>query len=116
MKTLSKGDVVVAYLKGKGYVGIGIVKEKAVSASHFRHNHKSLHDLKLVEPGILKNYNNENADFLVKVKWLKSFPREEAKWQSGNGLFTSQLVVARLRSQPKTIKFLEKEFGIENLL
>ena len=116
MKTLSKGDVVVAYLKGKGYVGIGIVKEKAVSASHFRHNHKSLHDLKLVEPGILTNYNNANAEFLVKVKWLKSFPREEAKWQSGKGLFTSQLVVARLRNQTKTISFLEKAFGIQNLL
>jgi hypothetical protein len=115
MKTLSKGDLVVAYLKGKGYVGIGIVKEKAVSASHFRHNHKSLHDLKLVEPGILTNYNNANAEFLVKVKWLKSFPREEAKWQSGKGLFTSQQIVARLRNQTKTIKFLEKEFGVDIL-
>ena len=75
MKTLCKGDVVVAYLKGKGYVGIGVVKDKAVSSSHFRHNHKSLHDLKLVEPGILKNYNNANAEFLVKVIWLKPFPR-----------------------------------------
>lgn len=113
MKSLSIGDTVVAYLKGKGYVGIGIVKEKAVSASHFRHNHKALHDLKLVEPGILKNYNNENAEFLVKVKWLKSFPREEAKWQSRKGLFTSQQIVTRLGNQLKTIKFLEKEFGVD---
>ena len=45
--------------------------------------------------------------------WLRSFPREEAKWQSGKGLFTSQSVVARLRNQSKTIKFLEKEFGVE---
>ena len=115
MKSLSIGDTVVAYLKGKGYVGIGIVKEKAVSVSQFRHNHKSLHDFKLVEPGIFNNYNNENAEFLVKVKWLKSFPREEAKWQKGKGLFTTQQVVARMKNQTKTIKFLEKEFGIENL-
>lgn len=115
MKSLSIGDIVIAYLKGHGYVGIGTVKEKAVSVSHFRHNHKSLHDFKLVEPGIFKNYNNENAEFLVKVKWLKSFPREEAKWQKGKGLFTTQQVVARMRNQTKTIRFLEKEFGLENL-
>jgi hypothetical protein len=116
MKSLCKGDVVVAYLKGKGYVGIGIVKEKAINATHFRHNGKSLHDFKLVEPGIFLNYNNEKAELLVKVKWLKTFPREEAKWQKGNGLFTTQQVVAKLKNQPKTIKYLEKEFGIENLL
>ena len=112
MKSLSKGDIVVAYLKGHGYVGIGVVKEKAVNASHFRHNNKSLHDFKLVEPGIFNNYDNAKAEYLVKVKWLKSFPREEAKWQKGKGLFTTQQVVARLSNQTKTIKFLEKAFDI----
>ena len=112
MKSLSKGDIVVAYLKRHGYVGIGVVKEKAVNASHFRHNNKSLHDFKLVEPGIFNNYDNAKAEYLVKVKWLKSFPREEAKWQKGKGLFTTQQVVARLSNQTKTIKFLEKAFDI----
>jgi len=115
LKALSKGDIVVAYLKRKGYVGIGVVKEKAINVSNFRHNRKSLRDFKLVEPGIFINYDNEKAEFLVKIKWLKSFPREEAKWQRGKGLFTTQQIVARLKNQSKTIKFLEKEFGINNL-
>ena len=115
LKSLNKGDMVVAYLKRKGYVGIGIVKEKAINVSNFRYNRKSLRDFNLVEPGIFKNYDNEKAESLVKVKWLKSFPREEAKWQSGKGLFTTQQIVARLKNQTKTIKFLKKEFGIGNL-
>jgi hypothetical protein len=115
LKSLSKGDLVVAYLKGKGYVGIGTVREKAINVANFRHNRKSLRDFKLVEPEIFRNYDNEKAEFLVKVKWLKSFPREEAKWQKGKGLFTTQQIVARLRNQVKTIKFLEKEFELEIL-
>lgn len=115
LKALCKGDVVVAYLKRKGYVGVGIVKEKATNVSNFRHNRKSLRDFKLVEPGIFMNYDNEKAELLVKIKWLKSFPREEAKWKSGIGLFTTQQIVARLRNQTKTITFLEKQFGITGL-
>lgn len=113
MKILSPGDTVVAYLKGYGYVGVGEVKYRAVNAYNFRYNHKSLHDLSLVEPRILTNYNNENSEYLVKVKWLKSFPREEAKWARNKGLFTTQQVVARLVNQNKTIAFLKKNFEVD---
>ncbi len=81
IKTLSIGDTVVAYLKGHGYVGVGIVKDKAVNVTNFRYKNKSLRDVQLVCPEIFEHYENEKADFLVKVKWLKSFPREEAKWK-----------------------------------
>ena len=113
MKGLSKGDTVVAYLKGWGYVGIGVVREKATGPYQFRFNHKSLKDVKLVEPGIFNNYNNDKTELLVKVKWLKTFPREEAIWKRNSGLFTSQKVVARLGNQTKTLRFLSKSFGID---
>jgi hypothetical protein len=110
---LSKGDTVVAYLKGWGYIGVGVVREKAVGPYHFRHNHKSLKDLKLVEPGIFNNYNNDKTELLVKIKWLQSFPREEAKWKRNSGLFTTQQIVARLGNHPKTIRFISKTFGVD---
>jgi len=113
LKSLSKGDVVVAYLKRKGYVGVGIVKEKAINVANFRHNRKSLRDFELVQPDIFHNYENDKADFLIKVKWLKSVPRNEAKWKSGIGLFTTQKIVARLSGQTKTINFVQKSFELD---
>ncbi len=112
LKSLNPGDVVVAYLKRKGYVGVGIVKEKAINVANFRHKGKSLRDFNLIQPNIFYNYENDNADFLVKVKWLKSVSRDDAKWKSGIRLFTTQKIVARLSGQNKTINFVNKSFGI----
>ena len=111
--TLSQGDVVVAYLKGHGFVGIGKVKERAVPISQFYYKAKILNGYDLACPNIFDNSENlEKSEYLAKVKWIKSFPVEEAKFKKNHGLFTTQLVRASLSNQPKTIAFLESEFGI----
>ena len=53
------------------------------------------------------------SEYLVKVKWHRKVERDEAKWVPKNGLFSTQLVTASLANQPKTIEYIEEEFGIE---
>jgi len=112
IRTLMTGDIVVAYLKRHGYVGIGRVSEKAVKVNDFKINEKHLKDVDLKVTNIFENAENEKSEYLVKINWIKSVNDKEAKWKQHSGLFTTQLIKASLQSQPKTIDFLEKEFDI----
>ncbi len=118
LKTLNAGDIVVAYLKGKGYVGIGKVLEKAKRVLNFKYDGKSLKNQKLVCQDIFKNSDNENSEYLVKIEWIKSVVANEAKWKTRAGLYTTPLIKASLENQINTIKFLEEEFEInfQNIL
>ena len=114
IKALEHGDIVVAYLKRYGFVGIGIVKEKAVTVDNFLHNGQNLKSIELTQPGMFKGIGDKDkVEYLVKVKWIKAYDREHAKWQKNSGLFTSQLIRASLQGQPMTIEYLEKEFDIK---
>lgn len=113
LRTLQPGDIVVAYLKRFGFVGIGVVVDKAVHVDDFRYKGKGVRDLPLVEPFIIDNCKNEKAEYLLKVNWKKSFDRTDAKWKSNSGLFTSQLIKASLQGQPRTLEYLEKEFVLK---
>jgi hypothetical protein len=114
LRKLEPGDIVVAYLKGHGFVGIGIVKEKAVTVDKFLHKGQTLTNIKLSQPGMFKRLGDDDmVEYLVRVKWIKAFDREQAKWKKNGGLFTSQLIRASLQGQPKTIEYLEKEFEIK---
>lgn len=115
LRTLNPGDIVVAYLKTKGYVGIGRVIEKAKRALDFKFEGKSLKSQNLKQPGIFKNADNENSEYLLKVEWIKSVPANQAKWKAHSGLYNSQLIKASLEKQIETIKFLEEEFEVSFL-
>ena len=110
---LAEGDIVVAYLKGKGYVGVGRVLARAVRYLDFRHEGRLLQELDLAAPDMLENADDlANSEYVVRVEWIAAVPRSEAKWQSNAGLFTTQLVRASLDRQPITITFIEKAFGV----
>ena len=115
LRTLNPGDIVVAYLKLKGYVGIGRVLKKATCILNFKFEGKSLKNQNLKQPTIFQNANNENSEYLLKVEWIKSVPSNQAKWTPRAGLFTSQLIKASLEKQIATIKFLEEEFEVNFL-
>jgi hypothetical protein len=55
---------------------------------------------------------------MVRVDWIRSVDRDEAKWRKGKKLFYSRLIRASLANQAKTLEFLEQEFNIhfEDLL
>ena len=113
IRTLEPGDIVVAYLKKYGYVGIGRVTEKAVRVNDFKINGKSLHLFDLKESNIFENSDNEKSEYTVKIEWVKSVDSKDAKWKSKAGLFTIQAIKASLQGQRLTREFLETEFSIK---
>ena len=113
MKSLQKDDIVVAYLKNKGYVGIGEVVETAVMVSQFKVRGKKLLDLDLQRPR-MKDHSDDpdKSEYPVKIKWIKSVEANDGKWLKGKGLFTTRLAKASLQNQKKTLEFLEHTLGI----
>lgn len=113
IRTLEIGDIVAAYLKGFGYVGIGRVTRKAVRVNNFKINGKHISSCNLKMPNVYTNSDNEKSEFMVKIDWIKSVDRNGAKWKSKSNLFASQLIKASLENQQETVKFLESEFEIK---
>lgn len=114
LRGLEEGDVVVAYLKGAGYVGVGIVKSRAVPYATFRSDGKTLAEYDLVEPNIGHDADDPAiCEYIAAVEWTKSVDRENAKWLPKSGLFTSTHIRASLDNQPATTKFVEEAFGVD---
>jgi len=66
--------------------------------------------LPLVGKGLNHDRDDEElAEWVVGVRWIKTFDREEAKTFSG--VFAGRLVVCRLRDA-KTLRYLRKKFNI----
>jgi len=113
LKTLNIGDIVIAYLKGHGYVGIGKVSDTAVPVNDFKIENKTLHEFTLTQPNIFDNSDNDKSEYLIKIDWIVKLQKEHAKWKKKFGLFTSQLIKASLDNQPQTLHFIEKEFKVD---
>jgi len=122
LKRLVIDDIVVAYLKGKGYVGIGIITSEIQKAVNFKTDGKKLIELKseLRQPNILENSeNNDLAQYVVGIDWKVKRLKDNAIWikvkktDADKQLFTTQLVVASLLNQPYTLEYLEQQFKIK---
>ncbi|MDQ3002640.1 MAG: endonuclease NucS [Fibrobacterota bacterium] len=112
LKKLKVGDRVFAFLKTQKYLGFGEVTHEAQMAKEFfvESAQKTLFDLPLVQPGIKENSNDpEKSEWIVGVKWLKTFSKENGKWFSG--AFANQNIVCKLRDQV-TFEYLKKEFEV----
>lgn len=111
---LTEGDVVVVYLKGKGYVGVGTVTARAVPYLDYRHQGRLLKDFDLVQPNIDHDPDDPAlAEYILEVTWAQAFPPEGAKWQPLSKLFTAQLIRASLEGQPQTGAFIEDAFDVK---
>jgi hypothetical protein len=118
-QSLREGDVVVAYLSRKGYVGVGVVIERAKMAKDFRINGKRLDELGLACTRMMENAGDpEKAEYPVRVEWKASCEASEAKWTRNKGLFTARMARASLQNQKETMDFISLAFKIdlENLL
>jgi hypothetical protein len=110
LQKLSPDDVVVTYQKQMGYVGLGRVVETAVPIGEFRVNGEPILTLDLAAPKFGHDLGDTDwCEFLVRVKWEKTFPLSEAK--TFRGAFANQNIVCKLRD-PATISFLEQYFPI----
>jgi len=113
MLGFNPGDIFAAYLKGKGFVGIGRVTEPAQMISKVVVNSKPLLMHNLVSQGMGNNHDNpETSEYVCLVDWLKTVPRKEAKFTRSPKLFTTTHVRASLDGQPQTIQFLESAFEL----
>ncbi|MCI0477909.1 MAG: hypothetical protein L0Y55_16835, partial [Anaerolineales bacterium] len=112
LKRLRIGDKVFAYMKSLGYVGYGEVVREATMIKDFilEAEQKTLLEMPLRAPKANENSDNpELSEWVVGIKWIKTFSREEAK--TFKGIFAKQHIACELR-QPETIEFLEKEFSV----
>jgi len=114
IKGLSEGDVVVAYLNGAGYVGVGVVLGKAQPAREFHVDGKLLVDRRGLPSGIAEYLrDDEDCEWMAPVRWIKTVKRSNPHWKSNAGLFTSRLVRASLKNQPETIRFVDRSFKVD---
>lgn len=114
MSGFQVGDIVVAYLKNYGFVGVGQIKSKAEMIKKVMIDGKRLLELEVTCKNMSDNMNDiDKSEYVSLVKWFKVFSRDEAKWKSNSGIYTTTHVRASLDGQPKTIKFIEENFGIK---
>jgi hypothetical protein len=122
LKLLEPGARIWVNVPAVGYVGIGEVVERAVPIDEFRVNDSSgklvpLANLPVKAAGFRKAADNEEtAEYLVRVKWLKTVPLSEAIREKG--FFGNQNTVAKPKT-PKwnhTVERLKKRFGKNDLL
>jgi hypothetical protein len=113
MLAFQKGDVVAAYLKNYGFVGIGVLTDRAKPIRAVTIKGKPLLSHSLLCQRMSDNAeSDERCEYVAPVKWATAVERSQAKWKSKAGIYTTTHVRASLDAQPKTIAFLEKEFGV----
>ena len=107
------GDVVAAYLKGCGYVGVGRVLAPAKPVLEAVVAGRPLLSLPLRAEQMDRNADSpEKAEHVCPVEWLAAVDRSAAHWRPRSGLYTTTHVRASLHGQPKTLAFLEERFEL----
>ncbi len=114
MLGFNEGDVIAAYLKGHGFVGVGLLTSQAKPIRDVVLNGKALLSHGLSCKGMADNIDsNELCEYIALVKWIKVVDRSEAKWKSRSGIFTTQHVRASLDGQPNTVAFIDDAFSVD---
>ena len=102
-----------AYLKWKGFVGIGLVISAAKPVREVLLNKKPLLSYPLERPGLGDNCDNpELSEYVALVDWIEAVEADDAKWKAKSGLYTTPLIKASLDNQPNTVSFLEASFNL----
>ena len=108
-----EGDIVAAYLKGHGFVGIGQLTSRAKPIREMTIKSKPLLRHKLRCSGMEDNVDSDElCEYVATVQWIRTVDRSHAKWKSKSGLYTTTHVRASLDAQPETIAFLEDAFDV----
>lgn len=111
--SFEEGDVVAAYLKGAGFVGVGRITAIAKPIRELILHGKPLLSYPLTQPGMASNvHNDELSEYVALVDWLATVEAKDAKWKAKSGLYTTPLVKASLDNQPDTVSYLESSFNL----
>jgi hypothetical protein len=109
------GARVFVCIPGTGYVGVGIVKDAAKPAKKFTVKVKGK-DIPILKAPLTatdmgwNSNNKEKCEYLVRVDWIKTEPREKAHWDKG--MYANQNTVTKLRNR-FTLERLAKHFDLE---
>jgi hypothetical protein len=107
------GDIIAAYLKRHGFVGVGRIKAGARMIREVQVQGRPLLSAQLRCRMMHENCEDpERSEYVCLVEWLATVPREEAKWRSTPKLYTTPLIRASLDGQPSTVAFIERAFGV----
>lgn len=109
LKKLDIGAQIMAYQKGEGYVGYGVVTQTARPIHLFRVADGTSLAEALNEPDYNTRRVEEEWEHAVGVEWRKHFPLNEAK--TFKGVFANQNVVCKL-TDAATVRFVREEFQI----
>jgi len=114
MLRFQAGDVVAAYLKGHGFVGIGKLTTQAKPVREISINGKPLLSHQLKRPQLANHCDsNDLCEYVALVDWVSTVTRDNAHWKSKAGLYTTTLIRASLDNQAPTLAFLEQKFGVD---
>jgi len=118
LNQLEVGKRVWVNIPGKGYAGVCEVLEPVVKVDEFKvqlaDKEAPITEADLVGPNILKNKDNEDrAEYLVRVKWLKTVDVNKAIREKG--FFGNQNTVCKPLSKKwqYTVNRLKKQFDIK---
>lgn len=116
LRALFPNARVFVNLPGKGYVGVGVVKEEVVPVKDFVVEvdgaKTPILDAPLEAPGMGENKDDlELCEYLVRVEWVRAVPQEEAYWETG--LFALQHTACKMTSK-FTIERLTAHFELDD--
>jgi uncharacterized protein len=108
-----EGDALAAYLKGYGFVGLGIIVERAKPIREATIRGKPLLSWPLTCTNMSENVeSNDLSEYVALVRWVAAVERGQAKWKAKAGLYTTTHVRASLEGQSATLDFLEAVFNV----
>lgn len=115
LKGLFPGARIFCMIPQKGYVGVGIVKERAVPVKDFKVEYngeaKPILDVPTKAKEMDRNINDlDMCDYLVAVDWIETIDANEAYWEKG--LKANQNTAFKLKSK-YTIEKLVKFFNLD---
>ena len=106
LRALSPGHRVWAHIPRVGYVGVGEVVSTVLPVTE-----TGLLAEELEAPAMARHIDDpDRREYVVRVRWLVAFPRDEAFWIPG--LYANENSVTKLRD-PWTLQRLCEVFGIE---
>jgi len=102
LKQLFISARVFVYIPQEGYVGVGIVEDTSKPVVDFfieeNGSKVPILDANLDAPMMDENSTNpELSEYLVKIRWIKTVPREQAYKETG--MFANQNTVCKLRNK-----------------
>ena len=116
LKLLFPGSRVFVNIPKTGYVGVGVVQDRAVPVTEFMVSHEG-REIPILEADVKAPSMAENAgdpdlsEYLVRIDWIRHTDESGAFWEKG--LFAIQHTACRLTSS-FTIERLSQHFGLDD--